>query len=185
MLASSPETPQDLRRLFGFGFYTSPAHFTLQVLFLNIPFPKSGRWDYKVTNRNFQKWSDFRPLVGMRVSGAEGGGGEGTVDKGRENAGSFCIFYLCFPRICLLQRVWGYIGGGPAGQHPNASAFCLPPTLHPTQRPRHKIQLAKQERSHLITTRTAKVKKTGSYRGWRGCGGTRARLHSGGSAEPL
>ena len=59
VLVSSSETPRDFKRLFGFGFCMSPTHFTRQVLFLNILFPKSWHWDYKVTNGNFQKHLDF------------------------------------------------------------------------------------------------------------------------------
>lgn len=62
VLVSSPEMPLDFRRLFGFRFCTSPTHLAIQVLFLNILFPKHWNWDYEMTNGNFQKCLDFGPI---------------------------------------------------------------------------------------------------------------------------
>lgn len=130
------------------------------------------------------------PEGGLRESVRSRGRGRGRGRelsiKGERMLGPSVGPTSASPEPVCGRRFGGYIVVGPAGQHPNASAFCLPPTLHPTQRPARKIHLGKQERCHLIPTRTAKVKKTGRSRaGPARMRGTRSRLRSGGRAEPL
>lgn len=98
-------------------------------------------------------------MVGVSVSGAEGGGGELLVKEKKMLGSSVLSVSLSPESVCCRMLA---AKSGDSRPAPESQCFLLAAHTQPTQRPCDRIQLGKQERYHFIPTRMAKVKKIGN-----------------------